>query len=297
MFTEIFKWILTVLGILLVLAVAVSSVLYAQGNARLTKKYQVEWESVVIPTDQASIDNGKKLAAVLCVDCHGEDFSGKPLVDDKTVGFIPAPNLTPGEGGAGSEFTDSDWILALRHGIDPHEGRSFVAMPSMNFTYLNDRDLGALIAYIKSVPPVDHDAGETELTFMGKIILATGGFGKNVLPAEVIDQTGSHPQINGYGTGVADQKPNVKYGEYLVRVIGCRDCHGENLMGGTSPEPNAPFAPDITSNGIAGTWSLQTFITAAHTDISRAMPWVMLQPLNNSELESIFAYLQTLPGN
>lgn len=102
-------------------------------------------------------DQGKKLAAVLCADCHGEDYSGKPLVNDEAVGFRPAPNLTSGEGDASGEFTDADWILALRHGVDPHESRAFVAMPSMNFAYLSDQDLGKIVAYLKSTPPVAHE--------------------------------------------------------------------------------------------------------------------------------------------
>ena len=295
MLTKIFKWTGIVLGSLLVLAVVLVGVLFARGNARLTKKYNVQPESVVIPTDQVSIEHGKKWAAVLCADCHGADFSGKPLVDDKTVGFVPAPNLTPGEGGAGGEFTDADWILALRHGIDPHESRAFVGMPSMNFAYLSDQDLGDLIAYIKSVPPVNHEMGETELTFTGKVILAAGGFGKNILPAEVIDQAAPRPANDGLNVNVAAENPDIKYGEYMVRVTGCRDCHGENLTGGKSPEPGAPMAPDITSTGIATSWSPETFITAVHTNETEYMPWVMLKPLEDSELGSIFAYLRSLP--
>ena len=295
MFTKIFKWTGIVLGSLLVIVALVVGVLYARGNARLMKKYQVQAESVAIPTDQTSIERGKKWAAVLCADCHAEDFSGKPLVDDKTVGFVPAPNLTPGEGGAGSEFTDSDWILALRHGIDPHEGRSFVGMPSMNFMYLNDQDLGDLIAYIKSVSPVNHEVGETELTFMGKVILASGGFGKDVLPAEIINHKAPHPSIDGVNVNVTGNS-NLKYGEYLVRVMGCRDCHSENLTGGKSPEPGAPFAPDLTSTGIAGSWSSKTFVTATRTNEGEYMPWGMLKPLDDSELESIFVYLKSLPS-
>lgn len=93
------------------------------------------------------------------------------------VGFVPAPNLTPGEGGAGGEFTDLDSVRALRDGVDP-EGRSQIGMPSMNFAYLTDQDLGEVIAYTKSVPPVDHDMGEPAMTFMGKTLLTAGAFGK-----------------------------------------------------------------------------------------------------------------------
>ena len=286
MLTKIFKWIGIVLGGLIIVAVVLVGVLYAMANSRLTKKYDVQPEAVAIPTDQASLEQGNKWAAVLCADCHGGDFSGKPLVDDQTVGFVPAPNLTAGEGGAGSEFTDPDWIRALRDGVDP-EGRALVGMPSMNYYYLNDKDLGAIIAYIKSVPPVDHEMGEPNLSFMGRVILAAGMFGKNILPAEVINHTGTRPSVVVPGV-------NVEYGGYLVRIDGCRDCHGENLTGGKSPAPGAPYAPDITSSGVGGAWSQETFITSVRTMKGKGMPWAILKPLDDSELEAILIYLQSL---
>lgn len=289
MLAKIIKWIGIALGSLFILAVVIVGILSVVGNARLTKKYDIQPESVLIPTDQASIERGKKWAAVLCADCHGADFSGKPLVDDKTVGFVPAPNLTAGEGGAGSEFTDPDWVRALRHGVDP-EGRALIAMPSMNFYYLTDKDLGEIIAYLKAVPPVNHDIGEPNLSFIGKALLAAGGFGKNVLPAEVISHTGIRP--SNAASGVASE-----YGDYLVRVIGCRDCHGENLTGGKSPAPGSPPAPDITSSGVGGAWSKETFVTSTRTMKGVGMPWVMLKPLDDSELEAIFQYLQSLSAS
>jgi hypothetical protein len=65
MFTKILKWSGIVLGSLIVIAAMLLGVLYAMANARLTKKYDVQVESVVIPTDQASIEQGKKWAVVL----------------------------------------------------------------------------------------------------------------------------------------------------------------------------------------------------------------------------------------
>ena len=295
MLTKIFKWTGIVLGSLLVLAAVLVGVLYARGNSRLRKEYEVQSESILIPNDQVSLEQGKKWATVLCADCHGEDFSGKPLVDDKTVGFVAAPNLTPGEGGAGAEFTDADWILALRHGVDPHEGRALIGMPSMNYYYLTDKDLGEIIAYIKTVAPVDDEWGEPGLSFMGKELLAAGAFGKNILPAEIINHTAPASAVSsdvsvGYGNG------SVEYGEYLVRVIGCRDCHGENLTGGSSPAPGAPYAPDLTESGIGGTWSKETLITAVRTMTGKGMPWAALKPLDDPELEAILLYLQSLPA-
>lgn len=286
---KIFKWIGIVLGSLLVLAVALAGILYAKGNARLTKEYEIRVESIVIPADRESIERGRKWAAVLCADCHGADFSGTTLVDDPGVGFIPASNLTSGQGGVGGEFTDADWIQALRHGIDPRGGRALIVMPSMNYYFLNDKDLGEIVAYMKTVPPVDRDMDEPEISFMGKVLLAAGAFGKDFLPAESIDHTGPRPAVIAPGV-------NVEYGGYLARVIGCRDCHGEGLTGGKNPEPGAPPAPDITSNGVVGAWSKETFINSVRTLDGTGMPWLMLKPLDDAELETIFLYLQSQPG-
>jgi len=288
MFKKILRWIGFGLGGLIIVAAVLVGVLYTRGNARLTKKYDIQTESLVIPANAESVELGKHWASALCMDCHGEDLAGEALVDDQTVGFVPAPNLTAGEGGAGGEFTDADWVRALRHGVDP-EGRALIGMPSMNYYYMNDQDLGALIAYIKTVPPVDHDMGEPTLSFMGKVLLAAGGFGNNILPAEVIDHTGMRPDVIEPGT-------NVQYGSYLVRLGGCRDCHSENLTGGNSPEPGAPHAPDLTPNGPVGTWSKDTFIISVRTMKGKGMPWAELRPLSDSDLEAIFLFLQSLPA-
>jgi mono/diheme cytochrome c family protein len=288
MITKIAKWIGILLGSLIVLAAILGSVLVSKGNARLAKKYEVQIEAVAIPTDQESIERGRKWAAVLCADCHGMDYSGKLLIDDPVIGFLPASNLTSGQGGMASEFTDADWIQVLRHGIDPREGRALIAMPSMNYYYLTDKDLGEVIAYMKTIPSMDHDLGEPKMSFMGKILLSAGAFGKDILPAESINHDGQHP-------AVIAPDVTVEYGGYLVRVTGCRDCHGQDLTGGKSPEPGAPPAPGITSSGVVGAWPKETFINQVRTLDGTGMPWLMLKPLNDAELEAIFLYLQSQP--
>jgi mono/diheme cytochrome c family protein len=289
MFAKLLKWIGIALGGLIVIAAIAVGVLYAIATARLTKKYEVRPESLVIPSDPASVELGKKWATALCADCHGSDFAGTAMLDDPTIGYLAASNLTSGAGGSGSEMTDADWILAIRHGVDPHEGRALLVMPSMNYYYLNDKDLGAIIAYIKTVPPVDHELGETGLSFAGKALLGAGLFGKNTLPAEVIAHTAPRPSV-------VEPQANAAYGEYLVRIEGCRDCHGENLTGGKSAEPGAKHAPDITSNGLLRTWSLEKFVKFVRTKNGPAMPWAILKPLDDTELNAILLYLQSLPS-
>ena len=206
------NWIGIALVSLIVIVVVIIGVLYIIGYARLARKYDIQPEIVSISTDAASIQQGQHWAKTLCSHCHGEDFSGVVLIKDSTVGYIPALNLTSGDGGAVSEFTHADWVRALRHGVDP-EGRALVGMTSQNYYYLSDKDLGILISYLKSVPPVNHEMGEPAISSMAKILLAAGMFGENILPAESITHSSTCPPAVYPGT-------TTQYGEYIVRLFG-----------------------------------------------------------------------------
>jgi len=59
-------------------------------------------------------------------------------------------NLTSGLGGIGSVFTDTDYVRAIRHGIG-RDNKSLLIMPSEQYNRISDEDLGALIAYLKTV--------------------------------------------------------------------------------------------------------------------------------------------------
>jgi mono/diheme cytochrome c family protein len=293
MMIKILKWTGIVLGALIGLAALVIIALFAVGNARLARTYQIRPEMVAIPSDAASIAQGKQLVTGpgLCTDCHGDDLSGKVILDDPKVGYLPGSNLTPGNGGSASEFTDADWVLALRHGVSP-EGKALLAMPSENYYYLSDQDLGAIIAYLKSLPPVDRNLGETKMSLLGKTLLAAGAFGKAAIPAEFIDHTGPRPAAVEPGI-------NIQYGDYLVRIAGCRDCHGEDLAGGRNAAPGAPFAPSLTPAGSIGAWSKETFINDIRTSQASnsqagSMPWSKVAQMTDGDLEAMYLYLRSL---
>ena len=98
-----------------------------------------------------------------------------------------------------------------------------VAVPST--AYLSDEDLGAIIAYVKSVPPVDHKTNGQNFSPLAKILVAAGVLGD--LPVEVV----SHDvHVTAPERGVS-----VEYGEYLVNTNDCRVCHGPELQWWTHP--------------------------------------------------------------
>ena len=103
--------------------------------------------------EQKSIPRGEHIATIrMCGHCHTETLSGQ---FDTVPGLITLsfPNLTAGAGGVGSTNTDEDWVHSIRHGVG-YGGRGLALMPARFFYYLSDEDLGALIAYLKSLPPI-----------------------------------------------------------------------------------------------------------------------------------------------
>src|SRR5512138_1899929 len=103
------------------------------------------------------------------------------------------PNLTSGAGGIGATNTDEDWVLAIRHGVG-HDGRGLILMPSRVWYYLSDEDLADLIAYLKSLPPVDNELPNSELGPLGRVMLTLGQLPEMLLPnVTMIDHYAPRP--------------------------------------------------------------------------------------------------------
>jgi cytochrome c553 len=293
MLKKILKWIGIVLGGLLGLLVLAFVVLYSVGTAEINKKYKVPVESVSIPTDPESIQRGEHLATIhICTSCHTESLSGELSFTLPGMVSIPSPNLTSGIGGVGGYYNDEDWVRAIRHGVG-HDGRALFIMPSNIYYYMSDEDLGALIAYIKSLPPVDDEFPDRRIEPIGRLMMAVGMFPP--LPVDQIDHT--NPPPDGPEPGVT-----VAYGEYLAYT--CKECHGENLNGKPFGPPGQEVpTPNLTPGGEPGSWSEQDFINTLRTGttpsgrlLKEDMPWKYFGKMSDDELRALWLYLQSLPA-
>lgn len=234
-------------------------------------------------------------AATHCVSCHGADLGGAVFIDDPAVGLYVGSNLTTGEGGVGDRYTDEELARAIRYSLRP-DGRPLLFMPAQSS--LSDEDLAAIIAYIRSVPPVDRVPPSSRVGPLARVLHLSGKF--PLLPAEEIDRT-ARPR-SAIETG-----PTIEYGEYLISIGGCRDCHGASLTGGPVPgmPPGTPPATDLTSRGPVARWSDAEFIHAMRTGlrpdgsgVSPIMPWPLVGQLTDDELTAILLYIRTVePGS
>ncbi|CAN5519530.1 hypothetical protein BH10BAC3_BH10BAC3_40110 [soil metagenome] len=279
-----------VASIVLLLVIAYT-VVYFGTNARANKVYSVRLQQLVIPDDSTSYEAGKHTAAIRgCLECHGANIGGKVFSDDKSpVAVLYAANLTTGKGGI--NYTDQDWVRALRHGLNK-QNKSVWFMPSQHTSsQLSNNELASLICYLKKQPAVDNEQQANVLKPLGRVLTYLNKY--PLFTAEFIDH-------NAKFSDMVKVEVSPAYGKYLA--ISCSGCHGENYKGSPPHEPGQPPIPNLTSTGNVGKWTEPQFAAALRTGntpdgrlLSDYMPWkVFGKASTDDELHAIYLYLQSL---
>lgn len=288
---------LGVAGVVLLVGVAGAG-LYGFTASSLRKSYDVKVAKVTVPADAEAVARGARFSGVIakCVDCHGANMQGKVLVDDPAFARLAASNLTSGKGGVAARYkTDEDWVRAIRHGVRP-DGRALIFMPSQEYWYINDNDMGDLIAYLKALPPRDNVLPTPRIGPIARGLYAAKKL--PLLPAQLInhDATRAAPVAPG---------ATAEYGKYLARVGGCHGCHRENLAGGKdmAAPPDAAWPANLTPAGRLGEWSEQDFFRALRegkrpdgSTIDPFMPWALTAQMSDDEIRALWIYLKTVPA-
>jgi mono/diheme cytochrome c family protein len=283
---------LRILGGLVALALLVVLVTSVISGVRLRKHYDVTGKAVPVPSDSASMARGKALATLYgCAGCHTPTLAGQQMIDGFPFAKLASSNLTRGEGGIGGTYSDADWDRAVRHGVR-WDGTPLFLMPSHEFNRMSDDEFGRIIAYVKSVPPVNRTPARRVIYPLAR---ALHTFGAPLVPAEKIDHT---RQVNPQPS----PGPTLVYGEYVASA--CRFCHGENLGGQpVGGEPGAPPSPPIGQNSIVSRWTEAQFIQTIRSGVTpegrtlrkEYMPWDAVGALHDDELHALFTYLRKAP--
>ncbi|QIP14496.1 cytochrome c [Spirosoma aureum] len=264
------------------------------------------------------VERGKYLAnhVAVCIDCHSTRdftlFSG-PLVPethgkggelfDQKAGFpgsFTAKNITPF--GIGN-WTDGEIYRAITTGVSRDGHAFFPVMPYPYYGKMNDEDVQSIIAYLRTLKPIDNKPAESKADFPFNFILNT--IPKKAEPMPLPDPT-----------------DELATGKYLVTIAGCIECHTQvengqiikekayaggrdfNLPSGTLYTPN--ITPD-KETGI-GKWTKELFVSRfkayadssykphkiGPTDFQTLMPWMMYSGMKEQDLGAIYTYLMTL---
>ncbi len=285
------RWVritLVALGFVALAAATGGVGLYRITDARLQHRYDTGFAPPLANGDSV---RGRHLATAvtLCVKCHAADFGGQVMADNAVL-RLAAPNLTRGKGGRSANWSDDDWERAIRHGIRP-DGRPLLVMPADAYAWLSDRDLAALIAYLRTRRPVDRDFGRSYLKLPGRMLMAAGKV--NDLAAERIDHSRSLPVYASQTDGA-----------YLARIAGCTMCHQADLSGRATPigPPGAPRPPAINQLALRG-WTLVDFERVLRTGrrpdgtpVSTFMPWTSYAGMDDAEISALWLFILQTPA-
>jgi len=275
----IVKWPGIVLGILVLLGTLAAVAFYAVTQYQLDRTYSAPQIALAVPRDAQSIAAGEHIAATRgCNGCHDDHLQGRVFHGRWGLVLVVTPNITQ----VIRHYSDPQLERLLRYGVQP-DGRSVFIMPSSTFYNLSDRDIVNLIAYLRSVPPVENFLPASHFDILGRWQLLTGAW----LPeAARIARLG--PRIVE-----GDPAPTAAYGDYLVHST-CTECHGTNLHGG-----KAVGAPDLI---IAKAYSSQNFARLMSTGIGNGNRELGLMSevakarfshFNATEVTAIYTYLQS----
>jgi len=163
------------------------------------------------------VERGSYLVTVgICRSCHTENLSG----GRKTAGILSA-NITPDKETGIGTWTDEQIIEAIRNGKRPDGAPVRPSMGVFWYHDMSDSDIHAIVAYLRTVPPV-------HTTYQRSPVTAP--------PPVYRPPVTSNPDV--------PRSDKLAYGTYIGETIAhCMQCH-------TPRAPNGQ--PDLTRLGSGG---------------------------------------------
>lgn len=270
-----------------------------------------------ILSDNDKIARGKYLAwnVMMCADCHsqrdfsifsappkpGTEFAGGDVFD-QSMGFpgrFVSPNITPF---GIKDWTDGELFRLITTGVKRDGEPIFPVMPYHSFGQLDAEDIESVIAYLRTLEPVETNHQKSVADFPMNLIIRT-------MPKEA--QLSKRPPKDN----------SVAYGEYVLKAAACFDCHtsfdkgqfvGTPGGGGREfqfPDGSIIRTPNLTPHetGIKH-FTKESFIQRFKQysdsgfvlpkvkagEFQTLMPWFMYSGMSREDLAAIFDYLQSL---
>jgi cytochrome c1 len=310
---KIFKTLLSVILIILLLIIAFATYVSVRG----IPKYEAKKPNIKINSSPERIIEGKRLASMLCKDCHFNPetgtFSGLNInkvaqVDE--FGEINSANITADKEHGIGAWTDGELMWMLRTGINRTGQYTPPYMPK--FVNMSDEDLAAVISFLRSddtwVKPNSAASIPSKPSFLTKF-LSTIAFFPNKYPEQPII--------------APDSSDMVKLGKYLVTgKYDCYPCHSADFktmntdipeqsagfMGGGNPVGATPNKKTIYSSNITsdaetgiGNFTLEQFDKALRSGIrpdgtTNRKPMMPYAALTDQEVKAIYTYLKSIPA-
>ncbi len=278
-------------------------------------------QNMTVEATPERLERGKYLAnhVVGCVECHstrdwtkfagpiivGSEGKRGELFDKQTVG-VPGTfysrNITPHNL---KNWTDGEIYRLITTGVTKEGKAIFPLMPFLSYASMDPEDVKDVIAYIRTLTPIESTVPDPQYDFPMSLIMKT--IPKDATP-------GTRPETSD----------TVQYGEYLVTIAACGDCHtrmekgeplpGMYLAGGF--EFKNQYGDIVRSANLTqshetgiGLWTEDVFLGKFKTyrdstkrnqevkphEFNTVMPWSFYSGMKDEDLKAIFRYLKTVP--
>jgi mono/diheme cytochrome c family protein len=256
--------------------------------------------------DAAKLERGRKLmdGIVACGNCHVQRGpQGQPLFEKGLSGGfviidapemrVVVPNITPDADTGIGRWTDAQLRKAIREGVRPDGSIIGPPMPIEDYRHMSDADVDAIVAYLRAQPAVS--AAQPKSVYR--------------IPL---------PPNYGPPLGKVSAPPTSnkrRYGEYLVRIGHCMECHtprtpkGELVkakLGAGGQVIEGPWGKSVARNltphesGLKG-WTDAEIARAIRTGVRRdgtplkpPMAFGFYKNIDDAEMAAVIAYLRTL---
>lgn len=203
-----------------------------------------------------NIERGRYLFdAAGCLGCHTDKKNkGTPLAGGRELktpfGVFYSPNITPDRDNGIGDWSDADFIRALRHGKNPDGVNYFPVFPYASYTLMSDGDMLDIKAYLFSLPPAANPNRPHQMSFFFSSRFMVNGW--NVVNFK-----------EGPMKPVPEKGMAWNRGAYLVEALGhCRECHtprdrlggfrNHQHLAGTKDGPGGEAMPNITPDKQTG---------------------------------------------
>lgn len=297
------------LGIVVGVIVVAAAALVLRAKWIMAKSYaDVPEPSIVADGSAHGIARGEVLFHSICLECHGGPdgrATGKALPEVPAfIGEFWSANLAHPQRGVHA-LSDGKIARTIRTGV-LHDGTLSPLMGT--FSKIGDRDVAAILGYMRSRPRVLEPGGElpprSRLTLVGTLLLTYVG--------KVDAAVDAPPAV----VPVPPKGPTALYGRYMTEVLDCASCHTAGFGSDKMNEPSAfaggfelvdPTGAKIWTKNITpddetgiGRWSVSDFehaiaggVTPDGHPVRRPMP--LFARLDHTDTEAVYTFLRTVP--
>ena len=259
------------------------------------------------PAPPEVVAHGKSLVeASDCATCHTADpqrpFAGGKRIDTP-FGAIYSPNLTPDRETGIGDWSDADFVRALRFGVAPDGSRYYPAFPYPYFTKFTRGDILAIRAYLSTLTPFRNEEPPPALRFPLNFRVVMRVWNYFFFKPGILEP---------------DQQKDIDWnrGRYLVEGAGhCGACHtpknilgadrrGQAFAGGRVGDWFAPRLDGAARSGLKS-WSVDDIVeylqsgrnARSHADGLMAEVVVnSTSKISDGDARAIAVYLKSLPA-